>query len=335
MNRPHYALVAVVMLTSTVPGTLSTAAEAQQTHTLRIATLAPRGSSWMRIFNAWDASLGKETGGRLKLRFYPGGVAGDERDFVRKMRVGQMDGAAVTQTGLGLIVPPVLVLAAPGLFTDYSRLYRARDLLSDQLDEEFRDEGYELLGWGDAGMLNVYSNAQPIRRPSDFKQVRPWAWRDDVLFTEVLRAVGANPVRLGVPEVYPALQTGMIDTLPSSALAAVSLQWFTRLKFVTSNDLSILIGATIVRKDKYDALPVDLRAALDEVSEKAHRMLRSVIRRDDAEAYESMLQRGMEEVDVGRHEGEWLALAKKVRRDLAGRLYPASLLAKVERIAAD
>lgn len=331
MRPPALALVLAVVAV-TVSGA-TPQARAQKRYSLRMATLAPSGSSWMRIFDAWNESLEKATDGRLRFRFYPGGVAGDEDDFIRKMRVDQLDGAAVTSTGLGLVVPSVLVLAAPGMFNNYAQLDHAREVLSGELDKKFLDHGYVLLGWGDVGKARLFSKARPIEKPSDLRRVRPWAWRGDVLFTEFLKVVGADGVPLGVPEVYPALETGIVDTVPASALAAVSLQWYTQLKWVTSNSLSILIGATILRKDKYDALPSDLRAALDRTAVVAQKALRVVIRRDDAKAYRAILDHGVEEVNVAPYQKQWLAAAKKTRDDLVGRLYPASLLHRVEQLA--
>lgn len=331
MKRRFFAALVIAALALAVPGSTPSPADAQKSYTLRIATLAPRGSSWMRIFDAWNASVKKETNGKLNLRFYPGGVAGDERDFVRKMRAGQMDGAAVTSTGLGLVVRPVLVLAVPGMFDSYRQLDKVRNMLSADLEKQFLANGYKLLGWGDVGQARLFSSARPIRKPSDLKKVRPWAWRDDVIFTEVLKVVGANPIRLGVPEVYPALQTGMVDTVPASAIAAVSLQWYTRLKYVTKQDTSTIIGATILKKDKYQELPDDIRAAFDKTSVKAHKALRSVIRRDDKRAYKTVLKRGLKEVDAESQRPAWEKVAKKVRNNLKGRLYPASLLKKVQR----
>jgi TRAP-type transport system periplasmic protein len=330
-RRFSAALLIAAALALAVPGSMPQTADAQGTTTLRIATLAPQGSSWLKIFNAWNASVKKETNGKLQLRFYAGGVAGDEKDFIRKMRAGQMDGAAVTSTGLGLVVKPVLVLALPGLFEGYPQLDRARDALQGEFEQQFMDNGYKLLGWGDVGEARLFSNAKKIQRPKDLKEVRPWAWRDDVIFTEVLKVIGANPVRLGVPEVYPALQTGMVDTVPASAIAAVSLQWYTRLKYVSKESTSTIIGATILRKDKYDGLPADQRAALDATSVKAHKALKSVIRRDDRRAYRTVLQRGLEEVPARQYQKEWEDVGAKVRQRLSGRLYPASLLKRVQK----
>jgi len=332
---PRRLLIPVVLLLAAaflVPGE---SLQAQgDTYTLRIATLAPQGSTWMRIFNAWNNSLRQRTNNRLTLQFYPGGSQGDERDFVRKMRAGQMDGAVVTSTGLGQIVRPVMVLAVPGIFREYAQLDRVRGRFQRQFEQQFDANGYHLLGWGDAGKLRLFSR-RAITRPQQLRSVRPWAWRDDTVFSEFLSVVGANPVRLGVPEVYPALQTGMVDTVPSSALAAVALQWYTRLTHVTAQNMGILIGAAVLKKDKYEALPEDLRTALDETSTQAHRALRRAVRRDDERAYATIQRRGITAVDISEHEDEWAAAAATTRENLAGRLYPRSLLNRVVAAAAE
>lgn len=304
-------------------------AAAQGPTTLRIATVAPDGSSWMKVFKAWDASLRKATDGQVRLRFYPGGSQGDERDFVRKMRAGQMDGAAVTSTGLGIVVRSVLALSAPGLINEYEEMDRVRDTLAGDLDREFEGEGYKLLGWGDVGKTRIFST-EKFAKPSDLKNLRPWAWKDDAIFSEFLSVVGATPVRLGLPEVYPGLQTRMIDTVPGSAIAAVSLQWFTKLNYVTKQNSGILIGATLLKKSAFDGLTPEQQEALLATSKKAHAALNKRIRRDDDEAYRTILARGLKEVDTDPHRAAWDKAAADTRKRLTGRVYSAELLKRVE-----
>jgi TRAP-type C4-dicarboxylate transport system substrate-binding protein len=317
--------VALAVAALCVPGSAQSPDESQAVTELRIATLAPSGSSWMRVFNAWNLTIQKETDKTLRLRFYAGGSQGDERDFVRKMRAGQMDGAALTTTGLGQMVRQVLVLSVPGVFSEYDELDRVRDALGERFRGMFDEEGYTLLGWGDVGKTRLFS-MERVERPSDIKKLRPWAWKDDLIFTEFLKVVGANPVRLGVPEVYPALQTRMVDTLPASALAAVSLQWYTRLKFVSARNSGIIVGATILRKDKFEALSDDHKRVLIETSRRAHAALNTSIRRDDDRSYETVLKRGITAVDTSETQAEWEAVGAKVRERLTGRVYPKSLL---------
>lgn len=311
----------------TLPGTAPRATQAQDDNIqLRIATLAPRGSSWMRVFGAWNNSLRQATDGRLSLRVYAGGSQGDERDVIRKIRIGQLDGAAVTSTGLSLIVRPILVLQAPGVVNNYRELDRARTAMNDEFSQQFQANGVRLLGWGDVGEGRIFSN-QPITRPSDLRSVRPWQWRDDSMFGTFLDVVGANGVRLGVPEVLPALSTGQVDTVIASATAASALQWHTRVTHVTEQANTILIGATILSQSRYESLPEDLRTALDETSAQAHTTLVRRIRRDDARYYRALTTtHGLTAVDTDPHRAEWTQAATQTRNRLAGRLFPRALM---------
>ncbi len=324
--KVRFALTSALVLAALVaPGAVSRSVSAEQATVLRIATLAPSGSSWMKVFNAWNLTIQKQTNDSLELRFYTGGSQGDERDFIRKMRAGQMDGASITTTGLGQLVRQVLVLSVPGVFSEYDELDRVRAKLNERFEGMFQQEGYILLGWGDVGKTRLFSTER-VERPSDIKKLRPWAWKDDLIFTAFLKIVGANPVRLGVPEVYPALQTGMVDTLPASALAAVSLQWYTRLKFVSKRNSGIIVGATIIRRDKFEALTDEQKKVLVETSVRAHAALNKSIRRDDERSYQTVLGRGLTEVDTTENQAEWEAVGRQVREQLTGRLYPKSLL---------
>jgi TRAP-type C4-dicarboxylate transport system substrate-binding protein len=311
-----------------VPGSILNDVAADQAVELRFATLAPNGSSWMKVFNAWDRTIQEQTKNGLKLRFYAGGSQGDERDFIRKMRAGQVDGASVTTMGLSQLVRSTLVLTVPGVLSEYEELDRVRAALSTRFDQMFDQAGYKVLAWGDVGKTRLFSTER-IERPSELKQLRPWAWKDDLIFTEFLKVVGANAVRLGVPEVYPGLQTRMIDTLPASALAAVSMQWYTRLSYVSKRNSGIIVGATVIRKDKLESLSEEHRKVLLETSRRVEAALQNSIRRDDANAYDTMLKRGMIEVDTQAHRAEWEAVNQQVRERLVGRVYPKSLLEDV------
>ena len=333
MNRRTIFMAALAVGLVALPGALFQGtvpeAAAQETTTLRLATLAPRGSTWVRVFDAWNNSLRQRTDNRLQLRIYAGGSQGDERDVIRKIRIGQLDGAAVTSTGLSLIVRPVLVLQAPGVVESYRQLDRARTAMNDDFRAQFQSNGVRLMGWGDVGEGRIFSN-RPINRPRDLRSVRPWVWSDDSMFGEFLNVVGANGVRLGVPEVLPALSTGQVDTVVASATAASALQWHTRVTHVTQQANTILVGATIISQERYEALPSELRTALDETSEQAHTALVRRIRRDDARFYTALTTRhGLTAVDTSAHRSEWQSAARQTRERLAGRLYPRALMQRV------
>jgi len=318
-SSPFILLLAVSAFL--LPGAVSSPqARAEGPIIIRFASLAPSGSGFMKVSNAWNRSVKKETNNRVELRFYSGGSQGDERDFVRKMRAGQMDGAGISTTGLGMVARPVLVLTAPGLLTEYAQLTRARTELNERFTKMFKDAGFVLLNWGEAGKNRLFS-AKEFVRPADLKSVRPWAWKDDPVFAELMNVIGANPVRMGLPEVYGGLQTRMVDTVPASALAAVALQWYTRLKYMAKDNFNIMVGGGIITQEKFDETSVRASKANDVLA-----------RRDDARAYASLVARGMIEVDTSAYKSEWDAVAKKARENLAGRVYSKSLLEAVEKI---
>lgn len=302
-------------------------------HTIRVATLAPKGSSWMRVFDAWSRTVTKRTGGRLRLHFYSGGAAGDERDAVRKMRAGQIDAAAVTTVGLGQIVRASLVLQAPGALYSYEQIEAVRKALSTEFEGQFASAGFQLLGWQDAGQSRLFSNHK-LLQPADMRRTRMWSWKDDPTWQSVLAAAGVSGVPLGLPEVYPALRTRRIDAFPGTALAAVAFQWFTRARFVTQEPRGIVIGATVIKRERLDALPTELAEVLIETGRTAHQALARSIRNDDERAFAAITGRGVEAVSVARDEEAWLELLKKARHSLVGKLYTADLLARVEAAAA-
>ncbi|MEM8609801.1 MAG: TRAP transporter substrate-binding protein DctP [Myxococcota bacterium] len=327
---PWWMALLVLMVSVGVSG--ESAVRASEQVVIRYATLAPAQSPFGKILKAWGRSLEKETDGRVSFRFYGGGSQGDERDVIRKMRAGQIDSAGMTTVGLGVVVRPVLVLSAPGVIETYEELGRVRQKMDARFGKLFEEAGFVLLAWSDAGKGRIMSTV-PIEKPDDLKTHRPWAWKDDPIFNEFLKVVGANAVRLGVGEVYPALQTGMVDVVPSSAIGAVALQWFSKLNYMSKESFGIIVGASIIKKEKFDALTPEDQAVLIRTARRAAEALDKVVRKDDAAAYDVMIRRGIEVVEMAAYETEWNAAAVKTRERLAGRVYSKSLLAEVQAAA--
>ena len=332
MNR-HLAIVSILaMAMLALPGTVPST-RAEEAYTLRIASLAPAGSSWMKVLNAWNKTIQNKTDGRLKLRFYPGGSQGDERDFVRKMRVGQLDGGVVTIVGLAMLVRQMVILGVVGFLDTYDELDRVRTKLAGRFEEMFEAEGFKMVAWGDAGKTRLFS-VKEIAKPSDVKSMRPWVWKDDLNFIEFYDVVGAPGVRLGVPEVYPGLQAKMVDVVTSSALTAVALQWYTRVKYMTGHNLSIIAGGIVMKKDKLDALPPDLREVFDSTAKRVETLLNQSIRRDDQEAYDVVMKKGIIATDTTKHKADWDAVSEKILSRMTGRIFSKDLVDAVKAAAA-
>jgi len=300
---------------------LASEAEAEAAYKIRVATLAPRQSPIGVEYQKVKIGLREATNGQVSLQMYYGGVAGDERSVVGKMRVGQLDGALITSAGLGAVVRQVLVLQAPGLITSYPELAEVRAALGPEFEALFLKAGYELIAWGDAGRIRMFSKHK-IREPNDLRQARPWAWRDSPPMQAVLRAAGANGVLLALPEVYSALQTGMIDTVIASSIAVMAFQWHTKLKTMAKQSSGIVVGAFIIKSEKMDSLPPEAQAFL------RNSVLELNSRETDDEATEKLRER-LKVTNLGAYGNAWKAVQYQARWDLAGRLYSRALLERV------
>ena len=329
-----WALVVGCAVGAAVP--LATTASAGDTAVIRLAHLGPRGSSWDKIFRAWSNSAKKETNGAVKFRFYQGGVAGSERDVIRKMKAGQMDAAGLTSIGLGQIARPVTIMQMPGIFANYKQLNSVRETMAPEFEKLFNESGYSLMGWGDAGFARIFAK-QPILKPSDYKKVRPWVPKADPVTPEMMKMVGANGVSLGIPEVLPALQTGMVDCVTASAVAAVALQWVRHTTHMSADANLAIVGATVIKKDVMDKLAPDVREKLFETGKKAHAALVKQVQKEDKRAYKTLIKRGMIEFDPladPKVAKEWNTMNDELLKKFTGRLWSKDLYAKVKAAAA-
>jgi TRAP-type C4-dicarboxylate transport system substrate-binding protein len=301
---------------------------------LKIATLAPEGSSWMRILSEMGREISAKTQGRVKLRFYWGGAAGDERDAVRKLG-HQLQGVTVTSIGLGMIQPSVRVLEVPMLIRSVKELDYVRKKLSDAFTKAFEEKGYVFLGWGEVGMVHLFSN-NPFNTRDDIARAKIWAWVDDALIRAMFRELGVSGVPLGVPDVLPSLQTGVINACYGSPYSMIALQWHSKVRFMTSLPLSVSIGATVVTKKAFEKLSPEDQKVLRETAIAYHDKLVAQIRRDNKTALAELAKAGIAQTPTPPGLiAEFQGAADRVRKELVGKLYPAAILQQVEQALAE
>jgi len=196
-------------------------APARATQKIRLATLAPRNSTWGKVLGVWQKAVEAKTDNGVALDIYYNGVQGDERAVVAKMRTGQLDGAALSSVGLSVVFRDVMVLQLPGVTNSWPLVDLVRNLLHEPIEEGFRHEGFEVLGWGDIGLVYQMSKGVEVRRPTDLRGRRPLAWRNEPTAPMFFSLVGqVVSVPLDPTEVLPALRSGAVDIVAAPALAA-------------------------------------------------------------------------------------------------------------------
>ncbi|MBI2897070.1 MAG: TRAP transporter substrate-binding protein DctP [Deltaproteobacteria bacterium] len=304
-------------------------AQDAQVRSISIATLAPPGSTWMKVFDAWNREIRRRSNKTLQLRFYPGGVQGDEAEVIRKIRNGRVDGAAVTAVGLGQIHRPALVFEMPDILRNYDELDAARAALAPEMNAAFERAGFKMLGWADVGIGRLFST-MPIRTPADMARAHPWLWRDDLVMPAFFQVVRSNPVPLQVPEVLSALQTRRIDSLLATPVAAVALQWQSRVSYMTELSASIAIGGTIMGKRQWDSLTDEQRTILTETAAQFHALARRNLRRDEQQAIQSLGQNNIQVITpTAAQKEEWRRVATQVRQRLVGQICDQALIDRV------
>jgi TRAP-type C4-dicarboxylate transport system substrate-binding protein len=332
MRKPLAAVLIGALMLAVPAG--SHVASAVETQYIRIATLAPRDSDLAKGFLKLDKGLRSATNNAWGIRLYPSGVAGDETDVIRKMKVGQMDASLITSIGLSQIVREIDVLNAPGVITNYVQLEAIQKALDPEWEAAFEKAGFRLLAWGETGQYRWFAK-KPITRPSDLKSMRPWVWPASHVQKEIFKVIGANGVPLAVPEVYGALQTGMVDMVINTAVAMVALQWHSSLKYVTAKPVGgVLVGAMLINGEKWKTLPPDAQKHVQGEINKNTDSDKKDIRAADDRSYQALIKRGYTaNAWDAAAEKELAVLSEKVRKQLVGRTYSAELLNRAMTIA--
>ncbi len=323
-------LISIVVLARPTDGTAS-AQDAPVT--ISIATLAPPGSTWMRVFDAWNREVRRRSNRTLQLRFYPGGVQGDESEVIRKIRNGRIDGAAVTAVGLAQIHRPALVFQIPGIFRTYAQLDRAREALNGEMTTAIGGAGFHLMGWADVGQSRIFSRS-PIRTPQELAASRPWVWRDDSVLPALFQVVHANPVALQLPEVLSALQTNRINTVVTTPVACIALQWCSRVTYMTDDNAAVVIGATVIGNRKWDALSPANQTIMTETAAQFHALARRNLRNDERTGLTALAARGIQSVPLNAAQrAAWQQVFNQVRQRLTGQIADAALITRVQGLA--
>jgi TRAP-type transport system periplasmic protein len=301
-------------------------ARADDGTTLKIGTLAPGESPWGQVFKVWAKGLNERTNGAVSLQFFWNGQQGDEGAMVGKMRTGQLDGAAITATGLSMIYKDVLILELKGLFKDWDKLDVARNAMRAGFDAEFAKQGFKVVGWGDVGLSHFMSKGFDVRVPADLKHRSTFFLTGDPIEPMFYSIVGdVTPKQVSVPEILTGLTSNTINVVDAPALAAEQLQWASRLDHINTAVSNVEIGAIVFSSAKLKSLPADAAAALLETGKVATDALTVRIRREDAAAFARLKARMVAYNPNPDEQGQWA----KVFADTRARLRSATFDPKV------
>lgn len=292
-NRRFWCTLAVALLLL-IPTSPTLGAEKPE-HEIKLATLAPENSTLMQVFNEMNAELLKETGGKVGFKLYSGFVLGDEEDVLRKLRIGMVHAATFTMAALTDINPDLRALQTPFLFNNYDEVDYVLVKLDADLKRGFEKQGMEVLGWPEVGFLYFFSKA-PVAGPEDLKDKKIWGKANAPMFQALVNRAGVSSVSVNVPDVLVALQTNLLEVVFNSPYYALVTQWYTQVSHFTDLPISYMGGALIMDKKTFQKIPAPLQETLKKVAAKHTRRLTERTRKDNAEAMEAILKRGVRRV---------------------------------------
>lgn len=296
---------------------------------MKLATLAPEGSTWMRIMKELDTEIRERTDNEAGLKFYPGGIQGDESVVLRKVRAGQLHGGGLTGVGLGEIAPELRVMEVPFLFRDLDEVRAVQKSMGPRFETILRDAGWELLGWADVGFVYLFAK-EPIRSTNDLQRVRMWLWEGDPLAESFLETVGVSPVPLAITDVVTSLQTGLIDAVYTSPYACIALQWFTKVDVMTDLPVTYAVGAVVVSSKRFNKLSDSAKQIVKEASAKHFAHLAEETTREATESIRVLREKGIEMTPLAEDQrADFDRIGTEVREELTGDLFERELLNSV------
>ncbi|MDF1761873.1 MAG: TRAP transporter substrate-binding protein DctP [Oleibacter sp.] len=298
--------------------------------TLKIATLAPDGTSWMKAMRQAAADIQEDTAGRVKVKFFPGGVQGSDKSVLRKMQIRQLQGGAVAAGSLIDIAPASQLYSLPFTFRNLNEVRTIRKEFDPYIIEQMAKAGYVVLGISEAGFAYMMSD-KPIRSSSDMSDRKVWVPEGDLIGQTTFEKGNVNPVSLPISDVYTSLQTGLIDTFVVNPSSAIALQWHSKIKYVTDYPLLFLVGMIVIDDKSFAKLSAEDQASVRAVMAKAFTAMDAQNEKDEAGARDAMAQNGIEFVELSAADkAEWQKLATSTVEELASReIYPVDVYRKM------
>jgi TRAP-type C4-dicarboxylate transport system substrate-binding protein len=297
---------------------------------IKLGTLAPSGSTWHTLLKEMGQKWEQASGGKVKLRIYPGGVLGNEGDMIKKMRIGQLQAAALTTIGLHDISPDPQAVDVPMMVDSWTTLDYVMDRMAPQLERIVEGKGYVVLGWSEVGFVRFFSTKK-MASLAEMRGAKMFCWEGDPASAEAWKKGGFHPVIVSSTDIVPSLQTGMIDTVALAPLYAYSSRMFEKARYMLDLPWAVLTGATVVRKDEWEKVPADVRPKLIEISREYSKKIALEVRRMDTEALENMVKQGLVVVKPTDPQ-QFKAAAQGTYDVIRGRVVPAETFEEVKKL---
>jgi TRAP-type C4-dicarboxylate transport system substrate-binding protein len=285
--------------------------------TIKLATIAPEGSAWMDAMRAGAKEIADRTEGRVKFKFYGGGVQGNDKQVMRKMRIGQLHGGAFTSNALAAMHKDSQLYALPMLFNNLDEVKFVRERMDEKLRSALERAGYVNFGFAGGGFANIMSNS-PIATLANMQNLKVWVPDGDRLSYGAVEALGVSPVTMPLTDVLTGLQTELIDTIISPPAGTIVLQWNTAVSYITELPLAYIFAMLVIQKKTFDRLQPGDQAIVREVMEGVYKGFDEQGNEDNEKAFQALLDDGMKAVAPDHDQvATWRSIVRESNHKLA------------------
>lgn len=282
--------------------------------TLKIATLSPEGSPWMRVLRQAAEKIDERTDGSVKFKFYPGGVMGDDKTVLRKMGLGQLHGAVLTSGGLVNTYEDIGVYNMPMLFRNEAEVDYVRERLDARLMQGLRAEKFVGFGFAEVGFAYPMVKT-PATEVAEIRKRKVWVPDNDPASLQAFQAFDITPIPLPMADVLAGLQTGLINAIASPPVGTITLQWHTQVDYAVEIPLMYIYGLFAIAERPFEKLSADEQAIVSEELSKGVLEVDATSRRGHLVAKAAL---GMQGIDwlkpTAQAEQEWRDLAIAARK---------------------
>lgn len=304
---------------------------------IKLATLAPKGTAFHQVLLEMGEKWSQAPGGGVKLIVYTDGTLGGEADMVRRMRVGQIQAAMLTATGLSDIDDSVAALQnMPMIFRSVEELEYVRNKLRPQFERKFREKGFIVLFWGDAGWVRFFSK-NPGLYPDDFRRMKLFTWAGDSKATDLWKMAGFHPVELQVTDILTGLNTGLIDTVAAEPYYALAGQFYGPAPHMLDIKWAPLVGATVITEKSFNALKPQAQQALLQAADEAGKKMTDQSRKRSEESIQVMkAKHGLQVQQLPPQvQSQWQQLCEEFYPRIRGSIVPAETFDQVRQLLED
>jgi TRAP-type C4-dicarboxylate transport system substrate-binding protein len=299
--------------------------------TLRFASVAPEGTAWARELRAAGREVAASTHDNVQIKWYFGGIAGDEVQSHERVQRDQLDGIISGGMLCQRLAPSMRAASMAAEFHDRDEAQYVMARLKPTIDAELNKAGYVNIGTAGIG-FSIFFSRTPIHTMADLKHLKPWLWSLDEVLKAQLAAMGINIVPLPVEGSAHAYDVGKVDSFVGLPSAALAFQWSTQARYVMDLHVGYLSGCMLVSRRAWDALSHDDQQAMATAAAKLQVRVQDTTRQMDESLLNGLFARqGLQVLPVSPElQSEFAASARDAQK-MVEKLAPPGT---VERVSA-